>query len=605
MNKFDDTVPVGMKIPQRTEEEQIVFFNQCMDQYKKAAKESGEIRQYYDIAGTTICLIFAGEALIPYLSPALAHLRLPDDSEAEATIHIWDSESTGVDMVPPPCEQNHYTDRGDIWGFNSDRIKTAFHWSEFSVNVMDLKTNDAVYWVKTAANLPYWATSSPFRTIFNWWMEKNGGQLMHAAAVGTEDGAVLITAKGGAGKSTTAVSSLLDGMKYLADDYLIVKKDPVPKVYSIYSTSKIGVDDNYRFPVLDEYAADHIEEDQEKDVIFLYPAFKDQIVKELPVKTIMMPSIQPNQEETTFSPISFWRINRAMSFTTMSQLPGAGTHTHEFFHELCETVSTMTLNLGRKIKQVPKALRNHLKDPEYNFVKNVTEENNQEKKDLPLVSVIIPVYNGEKFIGEAVQNVLDQHYPALEIIIINDGSTDNSGSIIENLATDVRYFDRDNAGPATARNSGIKDASGKYIAFLDVDDLWPENNLSHLVQELEENTELDIVRGYAQLFRDTEGGEKEYLGNPKEAYQYYIGAALYRASVFTKVGLFDQTLLFGEDTDWYNRSEEKNISTKWLDEVTLFVRRHGENMTEGKNLVELNKLKTIKRAIDRKREFKK
>jgi GT2 family glycosyltransferase len=361
------------------------------------------------------------------------------------------------------------------------------------------------------------------------------------------------------------------------------------------------VDDDHQFPELKKYTADHIEKDQEKDVIFLYPAFKDQIVKELPVKTILMPNIQPNQEETTFSPISFWRINRAMSFTTMSQLPGVGTHTHEFFHELCETVPTMTLNLGADIKQVPKALRNHIKDPGYNFFEDKAGNDNPEDKDLPLVSVIIPVYNGEKFIKGAVQNVLSQNYPALEIIMINDGSTDNSGAIIENLDTDVRYFDRGNAGPATARNSGIKDASGKYIAFLDVDDLWPENNLSLLVQELEDNPQVDVVRGYAQLFRDGEDGEKEYLGNPKEAYNYYIGAALYRKSVFSEVGLFDPTLLFGEDTDWYNRAVEKNISMKWLEEVTLFVRRHGENMTEGRSIVELNKLKTIKRAIDRKR----
>lgn len=598
-----DNVPVGMNIPQRTEEEQIQFFEQCLQKYKKAADNTGEIKQYYDIAGTTVCLVFAGKSLIPYLTPSLSHLQLPDDSKPEATIHIWDSESTGVQMVPPPCENHHYTDRGDIWGFNSDRIKTAFHWSEFSVNVMDLQSNDAVYWVKTAENLPYWTTSSPFRTIFNWWMEKNGGQLMHAAAVGTKEGAVLITAKGGAGKSTTAVSSLLDGMHYLADDYLIVKKDPIPKVFSIYSTAKIGVNDDHRFPELKEHTAEHLEKNQEKDVIFLYPAFKDQIVKELPIKTILMPNIQPSQKETFFSPTSFWRIYRAMSFTTMSQLPGVGTHTHEFFNELCERVPTMTLNLGSDVRRVPEALRNHIKDPKYNFVEDNRDEENQAGTDLPLVSVIIPVYNGEKFIEEAVENVLSQRYPAIEIIIINDGSIDNSGTIIENLKTDVRYFDRGNAGPAAARNSGIKDASGKYIAFLDVDDLWPENNLSLLVQELEANPQIDVVRGYAQLFRDTEDGEREYLGNPKEAYSYYIGAALYRKPVFAEVGLFDSTLLFAEDTDWYNRAVEKNISMKWLEEVTLFVRRHGENMTEGRTIVELNKLKTIKRAIDRKRSL--
>ncbi|MDX1642677.1 MAG: glycosyltransferase family A protein, partial [Balneolaceae bacterium] len=354
-----------------------------------------------------------------------------------------------------------------------------------------------------------------------------------------------------------------------------------------------------------EYTIGPFEENQEKDVIFLHPAFKDQIKKELPVKTILMPSIQKNQEETTFSSISFWRIYRAMSFTTMSQLPGVGSHTHAYFKELCNAVPCMTLNLGSDIKKVPSALQNHLKNPDYKYFSEEKNIHKHKDDDVPLVSVVIPVHNGEKFIEEAVENVLSQNYPATEIIIINDGSTDNSDQIIRNLDTDVRYFSRQNAGPSSARNAGIKDASGKYIAFLDVDDLWPENNLAHLVQQLEENEEIDIVRGYAQLFRDAKGGGKEFLGNPKESYEYYIGAGLYRAEVFSKVGLFDLGLLFGEDTDWYNRAREKHIHIKWLDEVTLFVRRHGENMTEGKTLAELNRLKTIKRAIDRQRSYKK
>lgn len=595
-----DTVPVGMNIPQRTEQEQIQFYEESMVRSKRALERTNAIKQYYEIAGTTVCLIFAGEALIPFFTPSLSHLRLPDNSEADATFIIWDSESTGVEMTPPPCEMKHFSDRGDIWGFNSERIKTAFHWSEFSVNLMDLNTNKAIYWVKSSDHLPYWATSSPFRTIFHWWMEKNGCQLIHAAAVGTEDGAVLITAKGGAGKSTTAVSSLIDGMYYLADDYLIIKKDPVPTVFSLYSTAKISVEDRHRFPTLKSVKAEHIDSDQEKDVFFLYPEFKEQIKKQLPIKTILMPSINKDLEETAFSSISFWKIYRAMSFTTMSQLPGVGTHTHNYFKELCKSVPSMTMHLGNNIRKVPDALRNHLKNPDFRY--KALEQEADKREEFPLVSVIIPVHNGEKYIQEAIDSVLNQAYPAIEIIVINDGSTDNSDQIIRNLKTDVRYFNRENRGPSNARNDGIKDASGKYIAFLDVDDLWPDNNLSLLVQELEENSEVDVVRGYSQLFTDRPDGEKEYLGNPEESFRFYIGAGLYRASVFNKVGLFDSALIYGEDVDWYNRANELNIRIKWLNEVTLFVRRHGDNMTEGKNLVELNKLKTIKRAIDRRRK---
>ncbi len=591
-------VPVGMNIPERTEEEQVCFFEQCMSRYQQASEESGTINRYFEIADTIVCFSFAGEALIPALTPALSHLQVISDRSPDVTIHVWDSESSGVEMVEPPCNKNHFTDRGDIWGFNSDRIKTAFHWSEFSVNVMDLQTNTAVYWIKSRENLPYWAISSPFRTILHWWMEKNGCQLMHAAAVGTDEGGVLITGKGGAGKSTTAVSCLLDGMNYLSDDYLIVKKDPVPKVYSLYSTAKIGVEDREKFSELQSLAADHIEKNQEKDVLFLYPAFKDQIKKELPVKTILKPRIR-KQKKTTFSPISFWRTHRAMSFTTMSQLPGVGTHTHQYFKDLCNTVPCLAINLGNDLKEGPKAIRHHLHNPE----KNVFKEKKKGKRDLPLVSVVIPVYNGEKFIEQAIGNITEQNYPAVEIIVVNDGSTDNTEQILKRITADIRYFSRANAGPSTARNEGIKDASGKYIAFLDVDDLWPENHLSLLVDELENNEQVDIVRGYAQLFRDQTDGNREYLGNPKESYPYYIGAGLYRASVFSEVGLFDPFLQYGEDTDWYTRAKEKDISIKWLDEVTLYVRRHGENMTEGRDILELSKLKTFKKALDRRRSM--
>jgi GT2 family glycosyltransferase len=114
-----------------------------------------------------------------------------------------------------------------------------------------------------------------------------------------------------------------------------------------------------------------------------------------------------------------------------------------------------------------------------------------------------------------------------------------------------------------------------------------------------------VVHGYAQLalYNDTTR-EYEYSGNPAESFPYSIGAALYRRSVFTKVGLFDPTLIYGEDTDWFNRAKELKVNVKRLEDVTLIVRRHGENMTFGKNMVELNSLRVFKKRLDRMRERK-
>lgn len=587
-----------MNIPVRSEEEQLHFFKQCYNCYLEAGKVTKCHRFYYDIAGTIICLEFAGDSMIGILTPAIEHLEVEEAENPDCTIHIWDSETTGIEMVPPPCEKAHFTDRGDIWGFNSKRVKTAFHWSEFSVNVMDMKSNCGVYWVNKPNQLPYWVYSSPLRTMFNWWMEKDGGQLLHAAAVGTDEGAVLVTGKGGVGKSTTALACLNAGMNYLADDYLIVKNKPVPTVFTLYNTGKLNRGEKTKFQNLRKFAGPLIQDDQEKDVLFFYPGLKNQIVKSLPIKAILEPQVK-HKSKTSFKNISYWQIQRAVSFTTMSQLPGVGQHTHDFINTLCSSVPSYRLEPGTNIEEVPKAISKFIKNPD-SFI--TPAEPAPLEQERPLISIIIPVFNGGKFLKNAINNILSQNYPAIEIIVVNDGSTDNTEEVIHNLPIDVRYFKQENIGPSSARNWGIKDASGEFIAFLDVDDQWPDNNLEFLLNELINNPEQDIVRGRAQLFKTGSDGEREYLGDPKESYLYYIGGGLYRKSVFEKVGLFDPNLLYGEDTDWYNRAKEMKIPIKWLDELTLFVQRHGKNMTEGKNILELNQLKTFKKILDRDRQ---
>ncbi len=587
-----------MDKPQRTEKEQQRFFTQCIEKFHAAAIQKGEVSFNYRIAGTVVRLNFAGSHLTPWLTPALEHLRIEPEARPAMTINAFDTSSTGINAPPPPCEWADFTDRGDIWGFNSNRIKTAFHWSEFSVNVMDIHNNTAVYWVKNPKAFPYWVYSSPFRTIIHWWMEKNDAQLLHAAAVGTADGAVLITGKGGSGKSTTALSCLNAGMMYLGDDYVIVKKDPQPKVFSLYSTAKLNTGDLEKFVALKHLAAKRLKANQEKDVFFLWPEASNQIKTEMPLRAILTPQIRA-EEKTIIRPASFWPVQRAMAFTTMSQLPGVGSHTHQFVNDFVANLSCYTLRPGSKIDLIPAAISEFLSDPEKTDQQTPTQE---EPTDKPLISVVVPLFNGEKFIAEAMQNITKQNYPAIEIIIVDDGSTDGSRELIENLEPDVRYFYQENAGPAAARNRGIRDASGEFIAFLDVDDLWPEENLNRLLAAFHDNPALSVVRGYAQLITINHNGETTFIGNPKESFPDYIGAGLYRKEVFRSVGLYDRALRFGEDTDWFNRARELNIDMKRLEEITLFVRRHDNNMTRGKNLLELNALKVFKKSLERSRK---
>jgi hypothetical protein len=591
-----------MHKPQKTEQEQLDFFQRSYEKFLQAKASAGEVNYFYRIGKTSVCLKFAGNALVQYLTPALEHLRVPEGGSPDLTLCLWDSDSTGTAMVPPPCSRDCFTDRGDIWGFQSSRFKIAFHWSEYSLNLLDLNTNTGIYWVEKAKTLPYWVQASPLRTLLHWWMEKNGCQLFHAAAVGTEHGAVLITGKGGIGKSTTSLSCLQAGFDYLGDDYLIARMEPSPTVLSLYSTAKLDAGQMKNFPDLSPIINNPEKLDSEKAILFLQPGRGRQIVREMPLKAILTPQIT-DQEATTIGAISSWEIQRAMSFTTLSQLPYAGSHTHDYINRLISSLPHYRLELGKDLNRIPVAIANLLAGLTAGQApQTVASPVSSTSGERPLVTVIIPVFNGQKFIREAVENVLIQKYPALEIIIVNDGSTDQTEDIIKQLPVDVRYFIQENSGPAAARNRGIRDASGEFITFLDVDDLWPENNLHSLMEEMIRYPELYVVRGYGQLMEyDVEMDIYNFIGSPKDSFFHFIGAGLYRKTVFEKVGLFDPTLRFAEDADWYIRAEEQGINMKRLEETTLYVRRHGQNMTEGKNMIELNTLRLVKKVIDRKR----
>lgn len=589
-----------LDVPPKTKEEQIEFFELIHDCFDAAARAVGMEQHFFDIAGTRVCLKFAGGQLVPLIVRAFEHIRIDPVSDPDFSICLWDSESTEVEMVRPPCRWDCFTNRGDIWGFTSRRIKTAFHWVENSVHIMDMQTDTAVFWVQSTARMPFWVHASPLRTPIHWWMEKNGFQLIHAAAIGTDDGAVLITGKGGVGKSTTALTSLRAGLYYLADDYLIVGLDPEPRVYTLYSTAKLNSDQIVNLPEFQPLITNQHALDDEKAVIFLYPDFSRQIKNSMPVKAILLPRIQ-KRLDTVFTPADALSAQRAAAFTTMSQLPYAGRRTHEFLDRLSQALPKFYLDLGQDLHQIPEAITSFLQTGPERIVASRAEPVSEQRSS-PMVSVVIPTLNGEKFIREAIEAVLVQGYKALEIIVIDDGSIDNTRSIVEALPEAIRFYRQRNAGAAAARNRGIKEASSDLIAFLDVDDLWPENNLRVMVDQMNADPELQVVHGHAQLMEyRVDSDDYGYVGNPEEAFPFYIGAGLYRRSAFQTVGLFDETLKFAEDSDWYTRARDQGIKVNRLEQVTLFVRRHGQNMTQSATRAELSPLRMLKKSLDRRR----
>ena len=122
-----------------------------------------------------------------------------------------------------------------------------------------------------------------------------------------------------------------------------------------------------------------------------------------------------------------------------------------------------------------------------------------------------------------------------------------------------------------------------------------------MVKHLQDHPAAQVVHGFGQLMQRDATGAYVYFGNPRESFAYYIGAGLYRRTAFEQVGLFDPRLRFGEDTDWFYRARDQHLRIEKLDQVTLLVRRHDRNMTQGRTAAELNPLLVVKKLLDRQR----
>jgi len=199
----------------------------------------------------------------------------------------------------------------------------------------------------------------------------------------------------------------------------------------------------------------------------------------------------------------------------------------------------------------------------------------------PLVSVIIPIYNGEKFLQSTLESVFAQTYSNIEVIVVDDGSTDNSSSIAKSFP-DVRYIGQKNMGVSTARNRGIEFAAGDYIALLDADDLWDPKKIELQISYMEQNPDIDMTGTKTKNFLDLGTILPVWLQKNEnwELVEYINSSSIVaRRNVFKTVGKFDETLPSGEDTDWFWRAKEAGITSIVLENVMVKRRFHGNNLS--------------------------
>jgi glycosyltransferase involved in cell wall biosynthesis len=201
----------------------------------------------------------------------------------------------------------------------------------------------------------------------------------------------------------------------------------------------------------------------------------------------------------------------------------------------------------------------------------------------PSVSCIIPVFNGASFLAEAVDSVLGQTQPPFEVIIVDDGSTDDTPGIAERLASHIRYLRQDNAGAPAARNTGISSARGELIAFLDADDLWHPQKLAHQVPRFMARPELDVSLTHIRNFwvPGLEDEALRYRDHPlsKDQPGHVTMAMVVRRQVFDRIGRFDEAARHRDALGWLMTAARHKLTMETLPDVLAFRRIHHSNLS--------------------------
>ncbi len=221
----------------------------------------------------------------------------------------------------------------------------------------------------------------------------------------------------------------------------------------------------------------------------------------------------------------------------------------------------------------------------------------------PTIDVIVAVYNGEKYIEEAILSIQNQTYKHLNIIIADDGSTDKTVEVVRKLNQQdarIKLLTLPHRGVSATLNDSIQSSSAPYVAFLDADDLWHELKLEKQLKALEENA-VKIIFCLIQEFESLNPDLKKTHRSRLEPLKGYNKSALLAdRNVFNTFGLFNEQVVIGDFVEWYSRLVRAEIPFVMIDEVLAFRRIHDNNTT--KTAPKTAFLSILKKHLDEKRK---
>lgn len=338
------------------------LFNTVDESFQSALKRSDEVVKYFKIASHHVKISFAGPELIPYCVPAINHLATEKTANISLTISVWDSKSTKIKLPfnlwknlnrtitnkkildEEPEHIRNY--------FHKQNIKGMYHGETEALSLFDKKTNKGILWYNSKDSIPYFSTSSPFRSIFHWWSLRMGLLLIHASAIGYQNRGVLIVGKSGSGKSNTALTGINSHLNFAGDDHVIIDTNLPLKMYSLYNTFKLKKSDIGKYPELVKINNGYDNYKYEKIIFFMDQLAQEKLITNFTISAIIIPKITRMKSPRLYQ-VPPSKALLAISPNTLFQLPGSGKIDYDMIVKLVRNTPCHILELGSDVKGIP------------------------------------------------------------------------------------------------------------------------------------------------------------------------------------------------------------------------------------------------------------
>lgn len=350
------TAPVA----ERGSDRASAYFDEALAQIEEATRRAGAVDRHVRIAGRVVRLRFAGPALVPVLTRAFAHLACEPVDPPALTIHLADGAAASLPDTPWGAIDRTASawdeDDGALTHVRDERVEGLLRLDGGSLAMLDHRSRSAVYWTASPDRVPRYERAAPLRAILDWWGGDHGWRVVHAGAVGTAAGGVLLVGKAGSGKSTATLACLGTGLASAGDDGVAVSLDAEPIVHSLYCSAKLEPHHLRRTlphltDALDDSEAAHLG----KRMFFL-DARDGALATAFPLKAVLVPRIA-DQVVTTSHPVSSAAGLLALAPSTLFQLPGARRERLHHMAEVLRRVPVHVLDLGRDLSTVAPAIR--------------------------------------------------------------------------------------------------------------------------------------------------------------------------------------------------------------------------------------------------------